>query len=91
MESVISAQEIKRRGISAVDQALKKGPVHVIQRNRPRYVILSEESFRRLTAGLEARKGLWNRLVLEDLAPASPRSRQELDRELAAERDGWGD
>ncbi|OOG20805.1 prevent-host-death protein, partial [Thioalkalivibrio denitrificans] len=27
MENVISAQEIKRRGISAVDRALEKGPV----------------------------------------------------------------
>ncbi len=91
MDTMISAQEIKRRGISAVDQALKKGPVHVIQRNRPRYVILSEESFQRLTAGLEARTRLWNRLVVEDLPPASPRSRQELDRELQAEREDWGD
>ena len=91
MDTMISAQEIKRRGISAVDQALKKGPVHVIQRNRPRYVILSEESFQRLTAGLEARTRLWNRLVVEDLPPASPRSRPELDRELQAEREDWGD
>ena len=39
MENTITANEIKRRGISAVDDALLKGPVHVIQRNRPRYVI----------------------------------------------------
>ena len=28
----ISAQEIKRRGISAVDEELKEGPVHVIKK-----------------------------------------------------------
>jgi hypothetical protein len=27
----IAAQDIKRRGISAVDEALKEGPVHVIK------------------------------------------------------------
>ncbi len=32
----ISAQEIKRRGISAVDDVLVECPVHVITRNEPR-------------------------------------------------------
>lgn len=91
METVISAQEIKRRGISAVDEALKKGPVHVIQRNRPRYVILSEEAFQQLTAGVEARTRLWNRLLEEDSAASTPRSRSQLDRELRDEREGWND
>lgn len=38
----ISAQEIKRRGISAVDDLLVEGPVHVITRNEPRYVVMDE-------------------------------------------------
>ena len=42
----IPAQEIKRRGISAVDDLLREGPVHVIQRNQPRYVILDEVRYR---------------------------------------------
>ncbi|WP_018862229.1 MULTISPECIES: type II toxin-antitoxin system Phd/YefM family antitoxin [unclassified Thioalkalivibrio] len=91
MENVISAQEIKRRGISAVDRALEKGPVHVIQRNRPRYVILSEESYQRLAAGVEARGHLWHRLLEDDATPAAPRSREDLDRELQSEREGWSD
>lgn len=44
----IPAQEIKRRGISAVDDLLREGPVHVIQRNRPRYVILDERRYQEL-------------------------------------------
>ena len=91
METTISAQEIKRRGISAVDQALKNGPVHVIQRNRPRYVILSEESYQRLSAGVEARGRLWNRLLADDVPATTSRSREELDRELQTEREGWRD
>jgi PHD/YefM family antitoxin component YafN of YafNO toxin-antitoxin module len=38
----IPAQDIKRRGISAVDEALRDGPVHVIKNNRPSYVVLTE-------------------------------------------------
>ncbi|MBK5935888.1 MULTISPECIES: type II toxin-antitoxin system Phd/YefM family antitoxin [Halorhodospira] len=91
MENVISAQEIKRRGISAVDQALKNGPVHVIQRNRPRYVILSEESYQRLSEGTQARQRLWDRLLGDDEAYGAARNRAELDRELQSEREGWRD
>jgi PHD/YefM family antitoxin component YafN of YafNO toxin-antitoxin module len=41
----IPAQDIKRRGISAVDEALRDGPVHVIKNNRPSYVVLSEAAY----------------------------------------------
>lgn len=53
--NTISAQEIKRRGIAAVDEVLKDGPVHVIKNNQPRYVVISEEHYRELvSAGDEA-------------------------------------
>lgn len=48
--NAIPAQEIKRRGISAVDKALKKGAVHVIKNNHPQYVILSEEQYNELVS-----------------------------------------
>lgn len=44
----ITAQEIKRRGISAVDEALSEGPVYVIKGNRPSYVVLSEDRYEEL-------------------------------------------
>ena len=46
--NTIPAQEIKRRGISAVDEALAQGPVHIIKNNRPQYVVLSEERYQEL-------------------------------------------
>ena len=46
--NIVPAQEIKRRGIAAVDEALAHGPVHVIKNNRPQYVVLTEESYREL-------------------------------------------
>jgi len=44
----IPAQEIKRCGISAVDDALGEGPVHIIKNNRPQYVVMTEERFQEL-------------------------------------------
>ena len=46
--SSIPAQDIKRRGISAVDEALRDGPVHVIKNNRPSYVVLTEAAYAEL-------------------------------------------
>jgi PHD/YefM family antitoxin component YafN of YafNO toxin-antitoxin module len=46
--NTVPAQDIKRRGISAVDEALEKGPVHVIRNNQPQYVVLKEERYQEL-------------------------------------------
>ena len=51
----IPAQEIKRRGIAAVDDYIEKGDLHVIRNNQPQYVVLSEERYQELkTAEQEA-------------------------------------
>jgi len=44
----IPAQEIKRRGLSALDKSLKDGPVHVIKNNKPQYVVLTEAQYHEL-------------------------------------------
>ena len=44
--NAIPAQEIKRRGIAAVDDLIANGDVHVIRNNQPQYVVLSEARFR---------------------------------------------
>ena len=46
----IPAQEIKRRGIAAIDDLIAKGDVHVIRNNKPQYVVLSEERYQALVA-----------------------------------------
>jgi len=46
--NTVPAQEIKRRGISAVDEGLHHGPVHVIKNNYPQYVVLTEEGYQAL-------------------------------------------
>lgn len=54
--NTIPVQEIKRRGITAVDALLTQGPVRVLKNNRPRYVVMSEAEFGALMSDLaEAR------------------------------------
>ena len=51
--NTIPAQEIKRRGIAAVDEALAEGPVHILKNNRPQYVVLTEERYQALVEAQE--------------------------------------
>lgn len=54
--SLISVQDIKRRGMSVVDDALAEGPVHLVKSNRAAYVVMSEHDYQELIADLaEAR------------------------------------
>ena len=51
--NIVPAQEIKRRGIAAVDEALARGPVHIIKNNRLQYVVLTEERYQELVEAQE--------------------------------------
>lgn len=51
--NIVPAQEIKRRGIAAVDEALVQGPVHIVKNNRAQYVVLTEENYRELIEAQE--------------------------------------
>ena len=43
--TLIAAQEIKRRGMAALDGLLGQGPVRIVKNNRPRYVVMSEAEY----------------------------------------------
>ena len=66
--NTIPAQEIKRRGISAVDELLVNGPVHVISQNRPKYVVMEEERYQWLRESEEERILLRWREVQREVA-----------------------
>jgi hypothetical protein len=54
--SSIPAREIKRRGMAAVDEALREGPVQVVRDDEARYIILRTEDYQALLDDLaEAR------------------------------------
>jgi PHD/YefM family antitoxin component YafN of YafNO toxin-antitoxin module len=64
----LPAQEIKRRGISAVDEALINGPVHIIKNNQPQYVVLSEAAYNELLEAQAQAMAARIRTSLEDAA-----------------------
>ena len=86
--NTIAAQEIKRRGIAAVDDLLRVGDVHVIRNNQLQYVVLSEARYREL---IEVQEDAYEARVLasmEDLRAGRVRrfsSTGELLRAVAAE------
>jgi hypothetical protein len=43
--NLLTVAEIKRRGMAAIEEGLRKGPVHLVKRNRPAAVVLSEHDY----------------------------------------------
>ena len=79
--NTIPAQEIKRRGIAAVDDLIETGDVHIIKNNQPRYVVLSEVRYRELIEAQEEAYTARVRTSLEELKAGRVRrfaSAQEL-------------
>ena len=89
--NAIPANELKRHGISAVEQLLAKGPVHIIKRNQPVCVVLAEDEYERLIRAAQANTSVHSHTVMEWFAlPSSGAStKDELDQQLNAERDSW--
>ena len=85
--NTIAAQDIKRRGISAVDEALKKGPVHVVKNNQTQYVVLSEKRYRELIEAEDEAYIARVRASLEDVKAGRVKrgSAGDLIRELGLE------
>jgi PHD/YefM family antitoxin component YafN of YafNO toxin-antitoxin module len=65
--NAIPAQEIKRRGIAAVDDLIAKGDLHVIRNNEPQYVVLSESRYQELIVAEQEAYYARVRASLEDL------------------------
>lgn len=65
--NVIPAQEIKRRGIAAVDDRIAEGDLHVIRNNRLLYVVLSEKRYQELIVAEQEAHYARVRASLEDV------------------------
>ena len=66
--NTVPTQEIKRRGMAAVDEALTQGPVHVVKNNRPQYVVLTEDNYRELLEAQQENAVARIKASLEDAA-----------------------
>lgn len=88
MLNTVTVAEIKRRGMAAIEEGLRQGPVHIIKRNKSAAVVLSETEYQRLTGqrtsvgpGMSALQ--W--LLTEP--SAGTREKADIDASLAQERD----
>lgn len=88
MANTLTVAEIKRRGMAAIEEGLRRGPVHIVKRNRPTAVVLSEEEYQRLVHGKVATpQGMSAVQWLLAQPVAGTRSKDAIDAELRSERE----
>lgn len=88
MNNVLTVAELKRRGMAAIEDQLQSGPVHILKRNKPAAVVLSEEQYQQLLgAQTSPVTGLSAVQWLLSQASKGTRSKQDIDRALSRERD----
>ena len=96
----LTVAELKRRGMAAIEDGLRHGPVHIVKRNRPAAVVLSEEEYQRLAHGKSYAPGGMSAVqwLLGHPSAGVPvagkpitgkKNKSTLDGELRAEREGW--
>jgi hypothetical protein len=85
----LTAAELKRRGMAAIEDGLRHGPVHLVKRNKASAVVLSADDYARLSqpkprrpTGITATQWLLNQ-------PSGNKRKTQLDKSLRAERDRW--
>ena len=90
--NVLRSAELKRRGIAAVEEALRSGPVHLLKRNSPTAVVPSAADYKRLRRQADQPVTAGSRCVewvLELPSAAVGLSKEAIDGALRQVRD-WG-
>ena len=82
--NTIPAQELKRRGIAAVDEIIAQGDIYVIRNNQPQYVVLSAARYKELLEAQEDAYAARVRASLADLKAGRVRRFASADELLAA-------
>lgn len=83
----MTVAEIKRRGMAAIEERLRRGPVRIIKRNKSAAVVLSEDDYRRLSADQpRVRPGMTALQWLLSQPVGGTRDKAEIDASLAQER-----
>lgn len=87
--NIVTVAEIKRRGMAAIEDGLRLGPLHILKRNRPAAVVISEEEYRRLVQDTTATLPGMSAVQWLLKQPSGKRDKAEMDAALQAEREGW--
>lgn len=88
MSNTVTVAELKRRGMAALEEGLRRGPVRIMKRNKPAAVVLSEEAYQRLIGGRPTgAQGMTALQWLLSQPSAGSREKADIDATLAEERD----
>ncbi len=86
--NTITAKDVKRRGVIALEEALANGPVHVIKNNRPICVVLAEADYQDLTGKQIKGPSLLDWMLNK---PATgTQTPNTIKQQIQKERDSWG-
>ena len=86
----LTAAELKRRGMAAIEDGLRRGPVHLMKHNKPSAVVLSEEDYARLAQGKASTAvGMTAVQWLLSQPATGTRRKAQLDKALREERENW--
>ena len=86
----LTVAELKRRGMAAIEDGLRHGPVHIVKRNRPAAVVLTEEEYQRLALGKTYLPGGMSAVQwLLGQPSAGTKDKVTLDAALHTEREAW--
>ena len=88
--NTLTTAELKRRGMAAIEDGLRHGPVHLMKHNKPCAVVLSEDEYARLAQGIGAEPvGISAIQWLLNQPTIGTKKKARIDRELRQERHGW--
>jgi len=89
--NTLTAAELKRRGMAAIEEGLRRGPVHLMKRNKSAAVVLSEEEYALLVQGKAgaAPVGLSAVQWLLSQPATGTKRKAQIDKALREEREGW--
>ena len=86
----LTAAELKRRGMAAIEEGLRRGPVHLVKRNKPSAVVISADDYARLTRRKGTKQvGMTAAQWLVKQPVRGRKTKEQMDATLRIERDGW--
>ena len=87
MVNTLTAAELKRRGVAAIEEGLKRGPVRIIKHNRPSAVVLAEQDYQKLLAASgQSEQGMTALEWLLSHPAQGSLSKREIDERMREER-----
>jgi PHD/YefM family antitoxin component YafN of YafNO toxin-antitoxin module len=88
--NILTAAELKRRGMAAIEEGLRRGPVHLMKRNKPSAIVISAEDYAQLSHGNAVKpRGMTAVQWLLDQPATGTKRKKQLDKVLRADRDEW--